>query len=179
VPIAGLRGQGGIYHQIHVINLDTSRHAEVRECWRPGVELGVAGRSLTAAERALIARALEAVVLARVPTNPGGSPAPHLHLKRLLPTLPRPLAARTRSLDGNGIGPRSRRAGLIADRLRPGPALLSDEETGQPVADHQLDLDLSADEYAAFTELYRYVRWRAVPDRRVTSETGIVDRAGA
>ena len=57
--------------------------------------------------------------------------------------------------------------------------LLTDEATGSPLADHQVDLDGSSDDYRAFTGLYRYLRWHAVPDRRTVSEAEIVARVGA
>jgi len=57
--------------------------------------------------------------------------------------------------------------------------LLADEDTGRPLADHEMDLGGAGDEYAAFTDLYRYVRWHAVPDRRTASEAQIVARVGA
>src|SRR5580658_2147315 len=57
--------------------------------------------------------------------------------------------------------------------------LLSEEETGRPLADHQVVLDASSDEYRAFTGLYRYLRWNAVTDRRTASEAEIVARVGA
>jgi CHAT domain len=58
--------------------------------------------------------------------------------------------------------------------------LLTDEVTGRPLADHQVDLAGSPDdELAAFTDLYRYLRRYAVPDRRAASEAEIVARIGA
>ena len=57
--------------------------------------------------------------------------------------------------------------------------LLSEEDTGQPLADHEVDLGEAGDEYAAFTDLYRYLRWNAVPDRRTASEAQIVAQVGA
>jgi tetratricopeptide (TPR) repeat protein len=57
--------------------------------------------------------------------------------------------------------------------------LLADEETGQPLADHQVDLEGEPGEFEAFSSLYRYLRWHAVPDRRTASEAEIVARVGA
>src|SRR5580692_9586881 len=57
--------------------------------------------------------------------------------------------------------------------------LLSDESTGEPLADHQVDLAAAPVEFAAFTDLYRYLRHYAVPDRRTASETDIAARVGA
>src|ERR1700743_937646 len=57
--------------------------------------------------------------------------------------------------------------------------LLSEEDTGAPLADHQVDLAGVPDEFTAFTDLYRYLRWNAVPDRRTASETEIAGRVGA
>jgi hypothetical protein len=57
--------------------------------------------------------------------------------------------------------------------------LLSEEGSGAPLADHQVDLAGAPGEFEAFTDLYRYLRWNAVPDRRTTSETDIAARVGA
>ena len=57
--------------------------------------------------------------------------------------------------------------------------LLSEEGTGAPLADHQVDLAGAPGEFAAFTDLYRYLRYNAVPDRRTASETEIAARVGA
>jgi tetratricopeptide (TPR) repeat protein len=57
--------------------------------------------------------------------------------------------------------------------------LLTEEGTGRAVADHLVDLARAPGEFAAFTDLYRYLRWHAVPDRRATSEAQIVARVGA
>src|ERR1700743_2342808 len=57
--------------------------------------------------------------------------------------------------------------------------LVSEEDTGAPLADHQVDLAGVPDEFTAFTDLYRYLRWNAVPDRRTASETEIAGRVGA
>jgi tetratricopeptide (TPR) repeat protein len=57
--------------------------------------------------------------------------------------------------------------------------LLSEEGTGAPLADHWVDLAGAPGEFAAFTDLYRYLRHYATPDRRTTSETEIAARVGA
>lgn len=57
--------------------------------------------------------------------------------------------------------------------------LLSEEGTGAPLADHQVDLAGAPGEFAAFTDLYRYLRYYAVPDRRTASEAEIAARVGA
>jgi CHAT domain len=57
--------------------------------------------------------------------------------------------------------------------------LLSEEGSGAPLADHQVDLAGAPGEFEAFTDLYRHLRWNAVPDRRTTSETEIAARLGA
>ena len=57
--------------------------------------------------------------------------------------------------------------------------LLSEEGSGAPLADHQVDLAGAPGEFAAFTDLYRYLRHYAVRDRRTTSETEIAARVGA
>jgi hypothetical protein len=57
--------------------------------------------------------------------------------------------------------------------------LLTDEATGELLADHQVDLDPACDEVAALGDLYGYARWRAAPDRRAAEESRIMERAGA
>ena len=57
--------------------------------------------------------------------------------------------------------------------------LLVDERSGAPLADHQVELDPGAAETKAFEDLYRYLRWRADPDRRVASEVELLSRIGA
>ncbi len=57
--------------------------------------------------------------------------------------------------------------------------MLSDEVTRQPLADHAVDLTDAGDEFAGFTDLYRFVRRNVVPDRRVTSEAAILAQVGA
>jgi hypothetical protein len=37
--------------------------------------------------------------------------------------------------------------------------LLTDEDSGRPLADHPVSLDNAPDELAAFKDLYRYLRW--------------------
>jgi hypothetical protein len=44
--------------------------------------------------------------------------------------------------------------------------LLTDAETGWPVAEHQVDLDPESADLAAFKDLYGFVREYAAPDRR-------------
>ena len=57
--------------------------------------------------------------------------------------------------------------------------LLVDESSGVPLADHRVELDSGAAETEAFEDLYRYLRWRADPDRRVASEAELLSRMGA
>lgn len=57
--------------------------------------------------------------------------------------------------------------------------LLRDESTGAPLADHTVAFDPAAPEAVAFADLYRHLRANAVPDRRVSSETELLTRAGA
>ena len=57
--------------------------------------------------------------------------------------------------------------------------LLSDEETGRPLADHVVELDPAGDDVVAFGDLYECARWRAAPDRRDEDEARVVARAGA
>ncbi|WP_076986609.1 CHAT domain-containing protein [Actinosynnema sp. ALI-1.44] len=42
--------------------------------------------------------------------------------------------------------------------------------TGEFLADHSVSLDETEWQYEAFTDLYRYLKWNAVPDRRVAHE---------
>jgi hypothetical protein len=56
--------------------------------------------------------------------------------------------------------------------------LLSEEVTGTPLADHEVDLAGEPGEFGAFTDLYRFVRWNTVPDRRAANEVLIVALAG-
>ena len=58
--------------------------------------------------------------------------------------------------------------------------LLSEEGgAGAPLADHLVDLADGPGEFEAFSDLYRYLRHYAVPDRRTESETQIAGRVGA
>lgn len=44
--------------------------------------------------------------------------------------------------------------------------------------DHQVALDPKDPEYEAFNDLYSYLQWHTIPDRRLESEAEIVDRVG-
>jgi CHAT domain len=57
--------------------------------------------------------------------------------------------------------------------------LLIDESSGLLLADHPVELERGTDETKAFGNLYRFVRWRADPDRRVSSEAELVCWLGA
>ncbi|MGQ0776735.1 MAG: hypothetical protein ACT4NY_20325 [Pseudonocardiales bacterium] len=57
--------------------------------------------------------------------------------------------------------------------------LLVDERSGVSLADHLVELDPGAAETEAFEDLYRFLRWRSDPNRRVTSEAELVHRVGA
>ncbi|MGH3907097.1 MAG: hypothetical protein ACRDTE_23415 [Pseudonocardiaceae bacterium] len=57
--------------------------------------------------------------------------------------------------------------------------LLVDEHSGVSLADHLVELDPGAAETEAFEDLYRFLRTRADPERRVTSEAELVRRVGA
>lgn len=57
--------------------------------------------------------------------------------------------------------------------------LLVDEGSGMALADHPVDLDPGASETEALGDLYRFLQWRADPDRRVVSEAEWVGRVGA
>ena len=56
--------------------------------------------------------------------------------------------------------------------------LLVDEESGAPLADHQVALDPGSAEAQAFTDLDLFLRWWADPVRRAASEAVLVDRIG-
>jgi hypothetical protein len=56
--------------------------------------------------------------------------------------------------------------------------LLSDEESGRPLADHVVDLDPGSGEVAVFGDLYEYVGVHASPDHPERDEARIVARAG-
>ncbi|HEX6519357.1 MAG TPA: CHAT domain-containing protein [Streptosporangiaceae bacterium] len=56
--------------------------------------------------------------------------------------------------------------------------LLSDGETGMPLADHRVELDPDSAEVARFADLYGYAREHAAPDRRLADGSRIVAEAG-
>ena len=56
--------------------------------------------------------------------------------------------------------------------------LLTDEDSGKPLADHQVDLDPGSDEVTAFGDLYEYARQHAAPDRREADAARIVADMG-
>jgi hypothetical protein len=57
--------------------------------------------------------------------------------------------------------------------------LLTDADTGTPLADHQVDLTGVRDEVARFNDLSGYLRSYAAPDRQVEDGARIVADAGA
>ena len=57
--------------------------------------------------------------------------------------------------------------------------LLSDDETGNPIADHSVQLDPASDEVARFRDLYGYVYSYAAPDQLAEDEARFVRAAGA
>jgi hypothetical protein len=57
--------------------------------------------------------------------------------------------------------------------------LLTDDQTGAPLADHEVALDAGAAEVRAFGDVYRYARAYAVPDRRAEDEQRLVAELGA
>ena len=57
--------------------------------------------------------------------------------------------------------------------------LLRDEDGGETLASHQVELDPASDEVARFRDVYGYARWHAAPDRRTADEARIVAEAGA
>jgi hypothetical protein len=56
--------------------------------------------------------------------------------------------------------------------------LLSDSETGVPLADFRVDLDPRSPEVARFDDVHGYARAFVAPDQRVTDESRIVAEAG-
>jgi hypothetical protein len=56
--------------------------------------------------------------------------------------------------------------------------LLTDADTGAPLADHQVDLTGARDEVARFNDLSGYLRSYAAPDRQVEDGNRIVAEAG-
>ena len=57
--------------------------------------------------------------------------------------------------------------------------LLTDEGTGNPLADHEVTLDAAAAEVRAFGDVYGWVRSYAAPDRRTEDEARLVAGLGA
>ena len=57
--------------------------------------------------------------------------------------------------------------------------LLTDERTGNSLADHEVSLDADAAEMAAFGDVYGWVRSYAAPDRRTEDEARLVAGLGA
>ncbi|SDL49938.1 CHAT domain-containing protein [Geodermatophilus siccatus] len=51
-------------------------------------------------------------------------------------------------------------------------------EDGEALATHQVAVPENDFEYGGFTDLYRWLRWQADPDRRVTSEAKLTARVG-
>ena len=56
--------------------------------------------------------------------------------------------------------------------------LLTDPDSGTPLADQTVKLDPGEADTDAFADVYRWVRWNADPDRRLVSEGGLVARVG-
>ena len=56
--------------------------------------------------------------------------------------------------------------------------LLRDEETGDPLADHQVTVDPAAVDVARFADLYDYTRSYAAPDRRTDEQQRYMALAG-
>jgi hypothetical protein len=57
--------------------------------------------------------------------------------------------------------------------------LLTDGDTGNPLADHEVALDVGAAELRAFGDVYGYARAYAAPDRRAEDEVRLVAGLGA
>ncbi|MFN2497202.1 MAG: AAA family ATPase, partial [Pseudonocardiaceae bacterium] len=56
--------------------------------------------------------------------------------------------------------------------------LLVDEQSGVQLAEYQVELNPGVAETEAFEDLYRFLRWRADPARRVASEAELMHRVG-
>jgi tetratricopeptide (TPR) repeat protein len=56
--------------------------------------------------------------------------------------------------------------------------LLRDEETGSPLADHEVTVDPAAVDAMRFADLYDYTRSYAAPDRRTTEQQRYMEMAG-
>ncbi|SFN88949.1 AAA ATPase domain-containing protein [Geodermatophilus obscurus] len=52
-------------------------------------------------------------------------------------------------------------------------------EEGEALASHQVAVPEGDFEYGGFTDLYRWLRWQADPDRRVTSEADLTSQVGS
>jgi hypothetical protein len=48
--------------------------------------------------------------------------------------------------------------------------VLTDDATGALLADQEVDLDQTTEEFGAFSDLHRYLRWNAIPDRRTAND---------
>src|SRR5580698_10355044 len=55
---------------------------------------------------------------------------------------------------------------------------LAREDSGEALADHEVDLTGAGWELGAFENLHEYLRWNAVPDRRIASEAQILAQVG-
>jgi hypothetical protein len=55
---------------------------------------------------------------------------------------------------------------------------LTEADGGAFVADHQVELDAGEWQFEAFTDLHRYLKWNAVPDRRLASEAELAAQVG-
>ncbi|SDL49813.1 CHAT domain-containing protein [Geodermatophilus siccatus] len=73
-------------------------------------------------------------------------------------------------------------AGLVLEPVEvAGPARwrwLLRTEDGEPLASHVVTVPEGDFEYGGFTDLYRWLRWQADPDRRVVSEAELTARVG-
>jgi hypothetical protein len=73
-------------------------------------------------------------------------------------------------------------AGLVLEPLEvAGPLrwrLLLRTEEGEALASHQVALPAGDYEHRGFTDLYRFLRWQADPDRRVVSEAQLTAQVG-
>jgi tetratricopeptide (TPR) repeat protein len=55
---------------------------------------------------------------------------------------------------------------------------LTEAGGGAFVADHEVELDAGEWQFEAFTDLHRYLRWNAAPDRRLASEAELAAQVG-
>ena len=55
---------------------------------------------------------------------------------------------------------------------------LRDDSSGNVVAEHEVSVDATRWQFAAFRDLYNYSRWNAAPDRAIRDEADLVSEVG-